>query len=139
MNYNIDDVINELEIVSNNQRQNYVLPNDELINEYEKEIGLKFNKDLKKAFKEISNIFYGTLDFVAITKNKQFYNELSKVLNNARAAGVSRDWIPICEDNGDYYCLLPDGTVRFFSHNGITNESWENLASWIKNVWIDGN
>ena len=53
--------------------------------------------------------------------------------------GVPEDWIPICEDNSNFYCYTPDGTIRYWDHNGANDESWPNLATWIKEVWIEGN
>ena len=47
-------------------------------------------------------------------------------------------WLPICEDNGDYFCIVPGGQIRYWSPDGGTDESWPNLASWIKDVWIAG-
>ncbi|RML47676.1 hypothetical protein APX70_02631, partial [Pseudomonas syringae pv. maculicola] len=42
------------------------------------------------------------------------------------------------EDNGNYYCLLEDGSVIYWVHDGRSNETWPSLASWIKHAWIDG-
>ena len=50
---------------------------------------------------------------------------------------VFEELLPICEDNGDYYCLNQAGEVVFWSHNGATAEKWRNLADWIKQVWIE--
>jgi hypothetical protein len=37
--------------------------------------------------------------------------------------------LPICEDNGDYFCMEQSGRVIYWSHNGATDESWPNLAT----------
>jgi len=39
----------------------------------------------------------------------------------------------------DYYCIDNQGRIRFWSHNGTTDESWKNLATWIEDVWIGEN
>lgn len=62
-----------------------------------------------------------------------------KVLDNAKEWGIPEDWIPICEDNSNFYCYAPDGTICYWDHNGPNDESWPNLATWIKEVWIEGN
>lgn len=51
--------------------------------------------------------------------------------------GVPRDWLPFCEDNADYFCLVGN-KVRYWSHNGVTDEQWSNLGTWIEQVWIGG-
>jgi hypothetical protein len=55
--------------------------------------------------KEISNIFYGTIELASLTDEKECYRGLSQILNDAREQGLPEDWLPICEDNGSYYCL----------------------------------
>nr|WP_245150858.1 SMI1/KNR4 family protein [Pseudomonas fluorescens] len=40
--------------------------------------------------------------------------------------------------DGNYYCLLEDGSVSYWSHDGTSNEVWPSLASWIKQAWIEG-
>ncbi len=66
------------------------------------------------------------------------YGELLTTIQKARSAGLLDNWLPICEDNGDYYCIAPDGRVRFWSHDGPSDESWPDLATWVGEVWIQG-
>lgn len=65
------------------------------------------------------------------------HTSLVEVVKSARDAGVPAELIPICADNGDYYCIDKEGKMIYWSHNGPTDESWPNLATWIKNVWIN--
>jgi hypothetical protein len=51
--------------------------------------------------------------------------------------GVPPELLTICEDNGDYYCMAADGEISFWSHGVVSYERWANLATWIKEVWID--
>ena len=88
---------------------------------------------------EVSNIFYGTLELASITNNKEYYRELSIVLSDAREQGLPNNWLPICEDNGSYYCLVPSNEIRYWTADGYSDEIWLNLAEWIKQVWIEGN
>ena len=106
---------------------------------YEREIGFIFPEDYKKVLKEVSNIFYGTLELASITNNKEYYRELSIVLSDAREQGLPNNWLPICEDNGSYYCLVPSNEIRYWTADGYSDEIWLNLAEWIKQVWIEGN
>jgi len=50
--------------------------------------------------------------------------------------GVPRNLLPICENNADFYCINQAGEVVFWSHNGWSNEKWQDPASWIEEVWI---
>jgi len=137
MSYTIHDAIKELIEVSGNERYGCPLPDDEVFAWYENELNIKIPADLRTALKEIGNIFYGYFSIIALSKSRSYYKDLLQVMQHAHAYGVDESWIPICEDNSDFYCLTPSGEVRFFSHNGYSDEKWESLARWIKEVWID--
>ncbi|WP_457787010.1 SMI1/KNR4 family protein [Acinetobacter baumannii] len=111
MQNKLDNIIQELKELSGNSRLNIELPDDIFISAYERKIGFIFPKDYKKVLKEISNIFYGTIELASLTDEKECYRGLSQILNDAREQGLPEDWLPICEDNGSYYCLSPNGFV----------------------------
>lgn len=135
----LDEVIKQLKELSDGEIINAPLPDDALLDSYEKDIGFIFSMDYRKLLKEASNIFYGTIELLLVTKDKKYSSELSIVLNDAREQGLPKDWLPICEDNGSYYCLIPDGTVRYWTLDGYSHDSWKNLADWVEQVWIDSN
>lgn len=136
MTYNIDDAISELKGLSIDTPMKPDLPDDALLDRYEAKLDLKFPDDYRKFLKSASNVFVGTLSPLIATESMNSPTDILIGLSEARKIGLPDSWLPICEDNGDYYCL-DDDQVRFWSHNGSTNESWDNLATWIKNVWID--
>lgn len=121
--------------LSQNNHINIMPPDDALINSYQKEIGFCFSDDYKFFLKNASTIFYGTIDPLVITSDKSNRSELSKAIVEARAIGVPQDWLPICEDNGDYYCLTDHG-ICFWSSDGSSSDCWSDLSEWIKKVWI---
>ena len=139
MNSQLDKVINELKSLSSGDYLNIELPTDTLLACYEEDIGFIFPEDYKKVLKEVSNVFYGTIELASVTNNKEYYRELSLVLNDAREQGLPKNWLPICEDNSSYYCLLPTNEIRYWTTDGYSDEMWPNLADWIKQVWIEGN
>jgi hypothetical protein len=63
--------------------------------------------------------------------------ELLNVVAEAREQGLPKWWLPIFKDNGNYYCLLENGSVSYCAHDGRSNEVWPSLASWIEHAWID--
>lgn len=139
MKNNLVNVIDEILELSGGERNNIPLPDDTLITQYEKDIGFVFSEDYKTVLKQIGNIFYGTIDLLSVTRDKQYHGELSHVLDDAREQGLPKDWLPICEDNGSYYCLDMNGHVRYWTIDGYSDDEWPDLASWIKQVWIEGN
>ncbi|MBM6608748.1 SMI1/KNR4 family protein [Enterobacteriaceae bacterium RIT814] len=139
MTNSLNDVIEELKVVSGNERNNIPLPDDDLISKYERETGFSFSSDYKKLLKEVGNIYYGTIELLSVTEDKKFYGELLTAINDAKQVGVPESWLPICEDNGSYYCLDQQGRVQYWSGDGDSEEQWPDLAAWVKDVWIDGN
>ncbi|MGV7962988.1 SMI1/KNR4 family protein [Photorhabdus tasmaniensis] len=137
MNNDLDKVIDQIKLLSGGEKNNIDLPDDELLTKYEHDIGFTFPADYKKVLKEIGNVFYGTIELLSVTKDKKNYGELSQSLDDARKLGVPKDWLPICEDNGNYYCLLADGQVRYWSHDGYSDEMWSDITDWIQQVWIN--
>ena len=127
---NIDAIIDEINQLDHPAQRKNHLPDDGLIAKYELAIGFQFTEDYKKFLKSVSNAFVGYLS--PLTLNKEMggvYGELSSTLEQGRAAGLPHDWLPVCEDNGDYYCIAPDGKVHFWDHNGPTDEMWPDLAT----------
>jgi len=139
MKDNLNDVISELVRLSGNERNNLPLPDDNLITQYEKDTGFTFSADYRKVLKEVGNVFYGTIELLSLSKDKKYYGELLSALVEAREQGLPESWLPICEDNGSYYCIEPEGVIRYWTTDGYSNDQWTDLASWIKEVWIEGN
>lgn len=138
MAYDIDDAIAELKALAITTPKAPPLPDDKLVAEYETELGFSFPDDYRKFLAEASNVFVGTLEPLIATDTRNARGELSVALVEARRDGLPRDLLPICEDNGDYYCLAPDRSIRLWDHNGLASEKWPDLATWIKEVWIEG-
>ncbi|MCO6180762.1 SMI1/KNR4 family protein [Ciceribacter sp. RN22] len=139
MAISIEDVIDEINQADDPGGRKRPLPDDGLIKEYEKDTGFTFPEDYKLFLKSVSNAFVGYISpFTLSVGAASDYGDLRVGLAEARKAGVPEDWLPVCEDNGDFYCIVPDGRVRFWDHNGSTDESWPNLATWAKEVWLEG-
>ncbi len=136
MSYTINQAIEELKSLSEETPTKPELPNDSVLDEYELTINMELPSEYRLFLKEASDVFVGYINPLLISKNKDSGNELLIAIYEARKLGLPNEWLPICEDNGDYYCIDSNGAVRFWSHNGFTNESWESLAFWIRDVWI---
>ncbi|MFY1879169.1 SMI1/KNR4 family protein [Achromobacter xylosoxidans] len=137
MIFDINSVVLELKGLRLSLPKAQVLPSDKLLDAYEKELGFIFPDDYRYFLKEASDSILNGKDSLRVTPGKDSPRELINNANEAWGLGVPRDWLPFCEDNGNYYCLTKCGEVRFWSHDGLSDESWPNLATWIKKVWID--
>jgi len=137
MNYDIYSVVRELKRLRLALPKAQLLPNDEILDSYEKDLGFVFPADYRFFLKEASDSILNGKDALRVTLNRDSPRELIVNANEAWYLGVPRDWLPIFEDNGNYYCLAKNGEVKFWSHDGFSVETWQNLATWIKEVWID--
>ncbi len=103
----------------------------------EQQLGVTFHADYRKYLLEASDVVYGTKEPCTVTPDSG-HTDLVNVAQTAwDQMGVPRHLLPICEDNGDYYCINEAGQILFWSHNGATDEKWPSLAAWIKQVWIE--
>ena len=112
------------------------LPNEQEVAAAEAALGETFHPDFRTYLLNASDIVFGTLEPVTIT-DADAHTHLETVCRGAwDDYEVPQDLLPICEDNGDFYCLDRKGRVKFWSSDGDTSESWPNLATWIDQVWI---
>jgi hypothetical protein len=129
-------VIDELQRLTQPVSKPCRLPTENEVRAAEDKLGVKFPEDYRRYLLEASNVVYGTLEPAVITSDSAYLNLIEVVESAWGKMDVPRNLLPICEDNGDYYCLNEKGEVQFWSHNGTTNEKWADLATWIKEVWI---
>lgn len=111
------------------------LPDNSQIKLLEKESGLIFHPDFKYFLMNASNLTYGVIEPVTAYPDSG-HTYFLEVLIDARANGISTNDIPICEDNGNYYCVQENGEVVFWDHNGGPKDSWKSIADWIEKVWL---
>jgi len=98
-------------------------------------LGVTFHPDYERYLLEASDVVFGTIEPATIVASED-HTYLPSVVEGARAMGVPDELLPVCEDNGDYYCMERNGRVVYWSHNGLTDESWVDLAAWIREVWL---
>jgi len=111
------------------------LPTEAEVADAEKEIGVKFHSDYRRFLLEASDVVYGTTEPATITL-PDAHTHLPTMCEEAWELEVPKKWLPICEDNGDYFCIDAKGKIHVFSMDGASEETWPNLATWIEQVWI---
>jgi hypothetical protein len=111
------------------------LPSEAEVAAAERRLGVAFPPDYRRYLLEASDIVFNNMEPAVVVANAG-HVDLDDTAAGAWELGVPRDLLPFCEDNGDYYCLSRTGRVRFWSHNGTTDESWPDLGAWITDVWI---
>ena len=133
----LSEVIAELRELNEEVPQALRLPSEAEVAAAENQLGVKFPQDYRRYLLEASDVVFGALEPAIVIPDAGHLSLIQMVETAWNEMEVPRELLPFCEDNGDYYCLAADGTVKFWSHNGTTDESWPDLATWIKEVWID--
>lgn len=113
------------------------LPSESEIATAERALGVQFPPDYRSFLLQASDVAYGTLEPAVVIPDCGHLS-LVEIARRAWQAGVPRDHLPFCEDNGDYYCFSPDGRIVLWSHDRLFSGSWPDLAHWIQQVWIGG-
>jgi hypothetical protein len=129
-------VIRELRALNEPVLKPLRLPTLAEVDAAEAATGFTFPLDYRRFLLEASDVVFGTIE-PAVVIVPDGRGSLPHLVNHARGVGVPAKLLPFCEDNGDYYCLDAVGEVVYWSHNGTTDEHWPDLATWIKQVWID--
>ena len=133
----LDSVFKELRELNPDVPKPQLLPTEEEVDHAEQQLGIKFHPDYRRFLLEASDIFLPVYEPATVT-SPPGRNDLVK---NAKIAwakmGLPKELLPICEDNGNYYCMNGDGEIAFWSHGVVSYDRWENLATWIKRVWIE--
>lgn len=112
------------------------LPDENDIEQIERELEVTFHSDYRTFLLEASDVVYGALEPATVT-NPNSHTYLPKICTSAWAMGVSKELLPICEDNGNYYCMSSEGEIIYWAHDGWSDEKWKDLATWIQKVWIE--
>lgn len=114
------------------------LPDEELLVEIEEQILINLPFELREFLLKVSDVVYGRLEPVTVT-DPQSHTYLPEVASVAWSLGVPRELVPICEDQGNYYCVEQDGTVLLWDgdEEDLTDDSWDSVWHWVREVWLE--
>jgi len=112
------------------------LPEDDQLVMIEEELLLPIPRDMRQYLLEASDVVYGSMEPVtAADPNAHTY--LPEVTALAWSLGVPRHLIVLCEFNGDYYCVEPEGEVVFWKNGELDEETWPSIWQWVRDVWLE--
>lgn len=122
------------------QDEDIPLANESEIEKIEYELGISFPNSYKTFAKSYLSIGLRGIQFLPLSSSEPMY--LLSELNNARNYfDLPNHLIPFINDNDDYYCFdlnsnSSDYKIVYWSHNGSTNEKWDNFLDWIEKCLI---
>jgi hypothetical protein len=134
----LDNAIAELRRRNEGASSPLPLPSDKDVENAEVRLGIKLHPDYRRFLLKASDVVFSVLEPAVIT-SPGAHNDLFRMAPRAwDEYGISRALLPVCEDNGDYYCMTPDGRIVLWSHdmNSLSGAEWSNLATWIEVVWM---
>ncbi len=112
------------------------LPEEDVLVEVEEQILLPIPRDMRTYLLEASDVIYGSLEPVTAA-DPYSHTYLPEVAAVAWSLGVPRYLVPLCEDNGSYYCVEPEGEVVLWRDGDLTDETWPSVWHWIHDVWLE--
>ena len=112
------------------------LPDEDVLVEVEEQILLPIPRDMRTYLLEASDVIYGSLEPVTAA-DPYSHTYLPEVAAVAWSLGVPRYLVPLCEDNGSYYCVEPEGEVVLWRNGDLTDETWPSVWHWIHDVWLE--
>ena len=115
------------------------IPTDREIDAAEQRLGVAFHPDYRDFLKGGCDVADAIFEPAVILPGSG-HLDLFEIAETAwNRMHVPRHLLPFVEDNGDYYCISPDGEIVYWSHNGTTDEKWPSIAVWHQQVCVEGN
>lgn len=112
------------------------LPDEDDLVVIEEELLLPIPRDVRTYLLEASDVVYGSLEPVTVA-DPHSHTYLPEVAATAWSLGVPRYLLPLCEDNGSYYCVEPEGEVVFWQDGELSGETWSSVWQWVRDVWLE--
>ena len=115
------------------------LPEEETLVEIQEQILIHLPFALREFLLQVSDVVYGRLEPVTAS-DPQSHTYLPEVAATAWSLGVPREFVPLCEDQGNYYVVEEDGTVLLWEADTTEineDESWESVWHWVRDVWLE--
>lgn len=129
------DIIEQLQEMSETVPIPLELPTFDQLVMAEEEILMPFPGELKQYLLYASDVIYGSLEPVTVS-DPNSHTFLPEVTAYAWSIGLSREFVPICQQGNNFYCIDQDGQILLWNENGISSEYWESLWDWIEQVWM---
>jgi len=112
------------------------LPSEDTLVEVEEELLLPIPREMRRFLLQASDIVTGSLEPVTAA-DPHAHTHLPEVAATAWSLGLPRHLLPLCEVNGNWYCVDPEGEVWYWRDGEISDESWPDVWCWAREVWLE--
>ncbi|ASJ95894.1 SMI1/KNR4 family protein [Shewanella marisflavi] len=111
------------------------LPSFDQLVEVEEQILIPLPSELKEYLLYASDVIHGTLEPVTVS-DPYSHTYLPEVTSYAWSIGLPREYIAICQQGDDFYCIDQEGQVMLWQDGELDEDSWESFWQWVEEVWI---
>ncbi len=131
----MEEVIEQLRELNQSVPIPLELPTHEDLVEAEELLLIQLPRDYKFFLQEVGDVIYGSLEPCTVS-DSQLHTYLPDVTAQAWDLGLPRHMIPICENQGDYYAITPDGEIQLWENGDFADEIWDSVWHWARDVWL---
>lgn len=111
-------------------------PSEEDIVEVAEQLFLPIPGEYRTFLLEASNLVLGKME-PTTASDPHAHTYIPEVAANAWDIGLPRDVFPICEHQGEFYCINPTGGIQLWGDGAYKEgKEWEDVWDWAKNVWL---
>jgi hypothetical protein len=132
----MDEIVEQLREANTQVAWGLELPSHEMTVEAEEQILMPLPRDYREFLLTVSDVLVGSLE-PAVVADPSAHNYLPEVCATAWSLGVPRTLIPFCQAGDNYYCLSLEGEVLYWAEGELTDDSWENIWYWARDVWLE--
>lgn len=130
----MEDIIELLRESNENVPIPLELPDEDLLVVIEEELLIALPDDLRLYLSTVSDVVYGSLEPATVT-DPGSHTYLPEMAATAWSLGMPRHLLPICEEDGAYYCIYQDGNIGFWD-GSMRDETWDSIWHWCRDIWL---
>ena len=132
----MDEIIEELRAVNQPVPVPLELPDEDELVEVQEALFISLDKDFREFMLTVSDVVYGTMEPVTAS-DPSSHTYLPEVAATAWESGLPRDLVPLCEYRGSYYAVNEEGEVQLWESGVQSEERWETVWYWARDVWLN--
>lgn len=131
----MDELIDELHELAEEVPVPLELPDHDQVVEAQEQILMPLPADFREFLMTATDVVYGTIEPVTVA-DPMSHTYLPEVTSTAWSLGMPREMIALCEYRGGYYCVAQDGEIKYWLDDQYSDEVWENVWYWVRDVWL---
>lgn len=108
---------------------------DDLV-DVQEQILIHLPDDYKTFLLEVGDVVYGKIEPATVTDSSS-HTYLPEMAAQAWHDGLPREYIPVCQVAGDYYCIDEYGEIRLWQDGEFTDQEWASIWHWAKDIWLE--